>query len=85
MSKSAVIWKLTYEGGIRPKTRRKNEDVCVVTLLTVCMVTLLPVHFNCVGKGDCSGGGGSSPKNQHGAQVASWPCHATDPGGMEEG
>jgi hypothetical protein len=25
-----------------------------------------------------------SPKNQYGAQVASWPCHATDSGGLKE-
>ena len=48
VSEAAVIWKLTYEGGTRHKTRRNNKDVCAVTLLLV--------HFSCLGKGDCSGG-----------------------------
>jgi hypothetical protein len=25
-----------------------------------------------------------SPKNQYGAQVASWPCHATDSEGQKD-
>ena len=48
VSKAVIIWKLTYEGRTRPKTRGNDKDVCVVTLL--------PANFNCLGKGDCSVG-----------------------------